>query len=93
MPNIEIHCQDLVRSRQIRTLIFEALESRSYADEIVISLFKTQVTNLRKEKLPFIRVYSDEQSYLDDLVKELSALLGWYIEVLILSRFISATTR
>jgi hypothetical protein len=94
MPNIEIHGKGIVEARQVRRLIRTALSETPYNKKVVTTLYRTNTTDYRSESVPFLRVYTDADCpFLDSLLNELSALLGWDIEVLTLIKFVPATSR
>jgi len=93
MPNIEIHGKGIVEAKQVRELIRSALSDAAYGDEVVTTLYKTNVADSRSRSAPFLRIYVDADcSFLESLLNLLSALLGWDIEVVTLIKFVPATT-
>jgi hypothetical protein len=92
MANIEIHGMEKELAEKERENIFELFKEKEYVRDIVVTIFPTDVRDRRYRKLPFIRLVSTLEPYLEEVVK-LLLKIGFDLEILELQRFIEAGKR
>lgn len=90
MPNVEIHGLDKGAARGARKQIFDMFAGGSYVDEMVVTIYPTEVTNAKGTSQPFLRLANSCQAHTGEIIKRLKAL-GMDIERLELAEFIPKT--
>jgi hypothetical protein len=87
MPNIEIHGLHGSRARNLRDRIFSIFQKTAFADEIVVTIYRTDVQDVLKRPQPFIRLWSCRKDSVAEIIKILKEF-GLDIEHVVLKRFI-----
>lgn len=92
MPNIEIHGMETQMAEEERRNIFRLFQAEAYVRDIVVTIFPTDTRDRRGRKIPFIRLVSNSEPYLQGVIT-LLLKLGLDIEILELQRFIEGGKR
>ena len=87
MPNVEIHGLDQSSARHVRHQIFNIFRNTSCVDDMVVTIFPTNVTDVHDIDRPFLRLVNSCQAHTDNIIVLLGAL-GMDIEYLQLAKFI-----
>jgi hypothetical protein len=93
MPNIELHGDGKVWEKLTDLAIQNALRDTAYAGKVVVTTYSTEVHDLNRTKVRFLRILLTEKAMPD--LKEIVALLrqakvNEEIEVLKMEEFIGA---
>ena len=86
MPNIELHGFTKKDAAANVSVIREVLSNQANADDFVTTIVNSQVTNLKGEPQPSIRVYMTADDQIK--VKEFLSCFGCDVEIITLSSFI-----
>ncbi len=97
---------DAEQSKELRKHVFGAFQQKSFAKDLVVTVChdtclgpngqdsKEESFSLpgygRLDPMPFFRVVSTPQAYLDEIVKELISSFGLDVELMLLSKFFPA---
>lgn len=87
MPNIEIHGLGWWKARKIRKRIFNQIKDKPYAEEAVVTVFRTWVFDIHGKSQPFIRLSISSLKHVYEIIGLLKPL-GMDIEFLKLKQFI-----
>ena len=90
MPNIELHGYALEAAATVKERVRTALSPSPHADEIVTTIYTTEVEDLKGKKMPFLRVITSPDELPD--LKERLASLNEDIEVIMLGEWIPKRT-
>lgn len=87
MPNIEIHGFHGSRARKLRNEIFLRFQQTSFADEIVVTIYRTDVQDIQKRPQPFIRLVSCKE---DSVCGIINILREFQVDIehIVLKRFV-----
>jgi len=88
MPNIEIHGLEHDKAEILRGWFFEAFSSEPYVDDMVVTIYSTEVVGRNGVKQPFLRLVSTKKA---DETEEIVAglkVLNMDIERVELAEFI-----
>jgi len=87
MPNIEIHGLSNLMARDVRKQIFDMFAGGLYVDEMVVTIFPTEVTDARGKRRTFLRLANSYQAHTREIVERLKGL-NMDIERIELAEFI-----
>lgn len=90
MPNIEIHGLERIVARELKDTIFSLFKPESYVDEMVVTIFPTEVRDKDNNDQPFLRLANSCQAHTKEILEGLKAL-GLDIEHLHLEGFYPKT--
>jgi len=93
MPNIELYGfdSDTECAKIVKRKVRKAVTNLGLEDETVITTLKVEVESLGMARTQFIRVCSDQQDEISDIIKGLKAVkIGCDVEILLISNFVSA---
>lgn len=87
MPNIEIHGLSNSEAHGVCKQIFDMFAGGLYVDEMVVTIFTTEVTDARGTSRPFLRLANSYRAHTREIVERLKSL-NMDIERIELSEFI-----
>lgn len=82
--NIEIHGRGIVEAREVKKRLVKVLSDEPWSGEVEITLYKTETTDLKGRKKPFLRIYTEPKAHLPVLLNKLTAL-GHELRLVILT--------
>lgn len=71
MPNIEIHGLPWSKAHDIRLKIFFAFKDEHYVNEMVVTVFRTEVHDIAGEEQPFLRLVNSCQEHSGEIIEKL----------------------
>ena len=88
MPNIEVHGFGRGKEgEQMRENIFWLFDDKPYVDEMVVTLFSTNVRDKNKKAQPFFRLVNSCQEHSEEIIRMLQEQFGLDVEHLQLVKF------
>ncbi len=90
MPEItiEIHGVSRITSLELRAKIFALFVGKSYADDMVVEILSSEITDRKGDSKPYLRVFNYDQYNSKEIIGTLRTL-NYDIQHIALTRFIS----
>lgn len=89
MPNIEIHGMPMAQARKLRSDIWEVFRGSPYLDEMVVTIFPTEVKDRKGRSQPFVRLANSCQEHTPEIILVLNHMgMGMDVEHLKLEAFV-----
>ncbi len=89
MPNVEVHGLMRDEARVVREKIFSLFGDTDYVDDMVVTIFWTEVQDKNGDAQPFLRLANSGQVHTEEILDRLKTL-GMDIEQLRLEAFFPA---
>lgn len=90
MPNIEIHGLPQDKAHDLRLRIFFAFKNERYVGDMVVTVFRTSVNDIKGDSQPYFRLLNDSQEHTEEII-EILKQFGLDIEHLELNKFYPKT--
>jgi uncharacterized protein YqhQ len=92
MPNIEIHGLSMPDANRKRGAVLEGLMNQPFINDLVVTIFPTEVRNAKGREMPFFRLLNSVSGREEDIIIPFLRSLGLDVEHLRLASFYEART-
>ncbi|MCK4355262.1 hypothetical protein KAW43_02895 [Candidatus Parcubacteria bacterium] len=75
MPNVEIHGLGWRKAVALRKKVFVLFKNKPYVEEMVVTIYRTVVTNYKGDSKPFFRLVNSCQEHSEEIVSGLETLM------------------